>query len=77
MKVTTAKPYDLMEVAAMNNKRGLYESEIGLVRIINASPDQEIEVDFTLYETDRKRFWGMKNVTGEPYQCLAFRIKEK
>ena len=76
MKVTTAKPYSLMEIAAMNNKRGLYESEIGLVRIMNASPDQEIEVDFTLYETDLKRFWGMRNVTGKPYQCLAFRIKE-
>lgn len=76
MKVITETPYNMTELVKICNSRGLYDSDIGLVRILNASPDQEIEVDFTLYESDKKRYWGVKPVKGKSYGFLAYRIKE-
>ena len=76
IKVTTDNPYSIPEIVTMCNSRGLYDSDIGLVRIITASPGQEIDVDFTLYETTKKRFWGVKLVKGKSYHGLVYRIKE-
>lgn len=76
IKVTTDKPYSIPEIVGMCNSSGLYDSDIGLVRIITASPGQEIDVDFTLYEVTKKRLWGVKLVKGKIYHSLVYRIKE-
>ncbi len=74
MTVVTAKPLTFMQMFNITRRDALYITPYGKARIMNASPDQEINVDQTLEQDGYK--WGLRKVApNKKYDYLAMRIK--
>ena len=74
MTVITEKPLTFMQMFNITRRDALYITPYGKARIMNASPDQETEVDQVI-EQDGYR-WGLRKVApNKKYDYLAMRIK--
>ena len=74
MTAITEKPLTFMQMFQITRRDALYITPYGKARIMNASPDQEINVDRVI-EQDGYR-WGLRKVApNKKYDYLAMRIK--
>ena len=76
MKVKTAKPMTTQEVFDFTGYDALYDIDGYKVRIMNFSPDQEVECNLIKKDSKSNLTFGLKKVEGkEKYQYLAFLIQ--
>ena len=74
MKLKTKEPMEMSTWAMLVDKHGLYKIGKNVVRIMNASPGQEIECNSIIHDKDMRKF-GLRKVEDKPYQYLAFLVE--
>ena len=76
MKVTTAEPMTMKEIINLTGKDAAYEFDGYKVRIMNFSPNQEVECNLIKKDSKSSLTFGLKKIEGkERYQYLAFLIQ--
>ena len=75
MKVKTVKPLTMSEIILLTGKDAIITLDGYKCRIMNTSPNQIIEVDKVVWNSDTNLQFGLREVKGKPYKYLAFRCE--
>lgn len=75
MKVKTSEPLTIAELINFTGRDALMNTTEGKCRIMNASPNQIIEVNKVLWNSKQNISWGLKEVKGKSYSYLAYKCE--
>lgn len=75
MKVRTVEPLTYEEMLELTGKDATITIGGYKCRIMNASPNQIIDVNKVVWNSSTNLQFGLREVKGKPYEFLAFRCE--